>query len=386
MLILTETDVEEGAALTREAAQARRARSGSRVEGNPELSVTISIGIAGGIGPAAPDGRRSSATPTRRCTRPSRSAATRPTSSRSPTRTPASRARRSPTPAGPGRWRSAGRRATRRRDALTSVIAPLPHYRGQPSALIAVDRRRDGPPARAARGRGRPDPGRGAPPRRRQGRGPAGDPRQAGGAHVGRVADRSSSTRASARSSSSRRPRSRTPCRSSSTTTSAIAGHGYPFGLRGNEIPLGARIVAIADAYDAMTHDRPYKRAMSPRRGDRRAAPPRRDAVRPRARRRSSATCTRTGSPTPDPTVLAITHAAQPADRRERKVRAADVSSGTLAADGHGLVELDASGDRRRPAAARATAPDRAPTTAGSPPADRPSARLVDGGARVQRR
>src|SRR4029079_19006533 len=40
------------------------------------------------------------------------------------------------------------------------------------------------------------------------------------------------------------------------------SGHGYPFGLRGPEIPLGARIVAIADAYDAMTHDRPYKRAM----------------------------------------------------------------------------------------------------------------------------
>jgi HD-GYP domain-containing protein (c-di-GMP phosphodiesterase class II) len=42
-----------------------------------------------------------------------------------------------------------------------------------------------------------------------------------------------------------------------------FAGHGYPFGLRGDEIPLGARIVAIADAYDAMTSDRPYKRAMS---------------------------------------------------------------------------------------------------------------------------
>ena len=41
------------------------------------------------------------------------------------------------------------------------------------------------------------------------------------------------------------------------------AGHGYPFGLRANEIPLGARIVAIADAYDAMTNDRPYKRAIS---------------------------------------------------------------------------------------------------------------------------
>jgi HD-GYP domain-containing protein (c-di-GMP phosphodiesterase class II) len=42
-----------------------------------------------------------------------------------------------------------------------------------------------------------------------------------------------------------------------------FSGHGYPYGLRGSDIPLGARIVAIADAYDAMTHDRPYKRAMS---------------------------------------------------------------------------------------------------------------------------
>jgi hypothetical protein len=42
-----------------------------------------------------------------------------------------------------------------------------------------------------------------------------------------------------------------------------FAGHGYPYGLRANEIPLGARIVAVADAYDAMTTDRPYKPAMS---------------------------------------------------------------------------------------------------------------------------
>ena len=73
----------------------------------------------------------------------------------------------------------------------------------------------------------------------------------------------SSSIRGSARSSSSTPRPCATPCRSSCTTTSDYAGHGYPYGLRANEIPLGARIVAIADAYDAMTNDRPYKRAMS---------------------------------------------------------------------------------------------------------------------------
>jgi diguanylate cyclase (GGDEF)-like protein len=40
-------------------------------------------------------------------------------------------------------------------------------------------------------------------------------------------------------------------------------GGGYPHGLRGNEIPLGARIVAVADAYHAMVHERPYKDALS---------------------------------------------------------------------------------------------------------------------------
>lgn len=38
-------------------------------------------------------------------------------------------------------------------------------------------------------------------------------------------------------------------------------GGGYPHGLKGAEIPLGARIVAVADAYHAMIHDRPYSSA-----------------------------------------------------------------------------------------------------------------------------
>jgi HD-GYP domain-containing protein (c-di-GMP phosphodiesterase class II) len=40
-------------------------------------------------------------------------------------------------------------------------------------------------------------------------------------------------------------------------------GGGYPDGLRGEEIPLGARIVLVVDAYHAMTSDRPYRAAMS---------------------------------------------------------------------------------------------------------------------------
>jgi len=40
-------------------------------------------------------------------------------------------------------------------------------------------------------------------------------------------------------------------------------GTGYPAGLKGEQIPLGARIIAIADAYEAMTSDRPYRRAMT---------------------------------------------------------------------------------------------------------------------------
>jgi HD-GYP domain-containing protein (c-di-GMP phosphodiesterase class II) len=40
-------------------------------------------------------------------------------------------------------------------------------------------------------------------------------------------------------------------------------GRGYPDGLFGAQIPIAARIVAVADAYDAMTSDRPYRRALS---------------------------------------------------------------------------------------------------------------------------
>ena len=40
-------------------------------------------------------------------------------------------------------------------------------------------------------------------------------------------------------------------------------GQGYPFGLSSADVPLGARILNVSDAFDAMTSDRPYRRALS---------------------------------------------------------------------------------------------------------------------------
>jgi putative nucleotidyltransferase with HDIG domain len=39
-------------------------------------------------------------------------------------------------------------------------------------------------------------------------------------------------------------------------------GSGYPRGIRGDEIPIGARILSVVDCYDALTSDRPYRRAL----------------------------------------------------------------------------------------------------------------------------
>lgn len=43
----------------------------------------------------------------------------------------------------------------------------------------------------------------------------------------------------------------------------AINGQGYPYGLRDEQIPIEARIVAVADVFDALTSERPYKEAWS---------------------------------------------------------------------------------------------------------------------------
>ena len=63
-------------------------------------------------------------------------------------------------------------------------------------------------------------------------------------------------------------------------------GSGYPDGLAGDEIPLGARIIMFADTVDAMTTDRPYRRAMTPENV-------REEFVRQRARQFDPAICDR---------------------------------------------------------------------------------------------
>jgi len=39
-------------------------------------------------------------------------------------------------------------------------------------------------------------------------------------------------------------------------------GNGYPSGIKGKSIPLGARILCVADAFDAMLSDRPYRKGL----------------------------------------------------------------------------------------------------------------------------
>jgi putative nucleotidyltransferase with HDIG domain len=49
-------------------------------------------------------------------------------------------------------------------------------------------------------------------------------------------------------------------CRIVGQNHERVDGSGYPFNLKGEDIALGARTVAVADTFDAITHDRPYHR------------------------------------------------------------------------------------------------------------------------------
>jgi diguanylate cyclase (GGDEF)-like protein len=260
MLILTETDVEEGAALT-EKLRILVERQRYAVDGGPDISVTISIGIAGGTGAQL------------RMETLVRDADAAMYSAKSLGRNQTyifaepdddARVPRAPiSAAGRARAIEIGQQA---RDAataaLTAVLAPLPHYRGQPSALIAsiavaIGKQLQLPDAEIDRLRVAAllhDVGKIAVPEE--------------------ILEKPSALTSAEWRTVVQHPRiGQVILEQAAALKEAVpiilhhheryAGHGYPYGLRANEIPLGARIVAVADAYDAMIHDRPYKRAIT---------------------------------------------------------------------------------------------------------------------------
>jgi diguanylate cyclase (GGDEF)-like protein len=260
MLILTETGVEEGSVLT-EKLRTMVQRQKFTIDGGLELSVTISIGIAGGVGQQL------------RMEALVRDADAAMYSAKALGRNQVyifaepdddARVPRAPiSAAGRERAMEIGLQA---RDAataaLTAVLSPLPHYRGQPSALIAsivvtIARQLQLPDAEIDRLRVAAllhDVGKVAVPQE--------------------ILDKPSALTSAEWRTVVQHPRiGQVILEQAAALKDAVpiilhhheryAGHGYPYGLRANEIPLGARIVAIADAYDAMVHDRPYKRAMS---------------------------------------------------------------------------------------------------------------------------
>jgi diguanylate cyclase (GGDEF)-like protein len=147
-------------------------------------------------------------------------------------------------------------------DALAQVISPLPHYRGQPSALIATI------VTTLARQLSLPEH-------------EIDKIRIAALLHdVGKVGvpqdilDKPSSLTPAEWRSVVQHPRIGQVILEQATVLrdavpiilhhhERFGGSGYPYGLRAHEIPLGARIVAIADAYDAMIQDRPYKQKIT---------------------------------------------------------------------------------------------------------------------------
>jgi diguanylate cyclase (GGDEF)-like protein len=364
MLILTETNVEEGADLS-EKLRKLVERLHFKVEGNADLSVTISIGIVGGAGQQL------------RMENLVRDADAAMYSAKSLGRNQTyifeepdedARVPRAPiSDIGRERAMEIGRRARdAATDMLTSFISPLPHYRGQPSALIAaivvaMARQLELPDAEVDR------------------------IRVAALLHdVGKVAVPDEILEKPAPLTSAewrtvvQHPRiGQVILEHAAALKDAVpiilhhherfAGHGYPYGLRGNEIPLGARIVAIADAYDAMTHDRPYKRAVT---HDAAVAELRQHAGTQFDPELVTLFCDlyAAHAPQPDETVLAITQASKDAGRRPRRTRVEESATETMAADGEGLVDLGRTklpATRARRGDAPVTPPDRRGTATG---------------------
>ena len=357
MLILTETNVEEGAALA-EKLRTLVERERFAVEGNPGVSVTISIGIVGGIGQQL------------RMETLVRDADAAMYSAKSLGRNQTyifvepdedARVPRAPiSAAGRAHAFEIGRQARETAiDFLTAVIAPLPNYRGQPSALIStivvsMARTLQLPELEVDR------------------------IRVAAILHdIGKVAipteilDKPAALTSAEWRSVVQHPRiGQVIMEQAAALKDAVpiilhhherfAGHGYPFGLRGAEIPLGARIVAVADAYDAMVHDRPYKRGIS---HDEAVAELRRHAGTQFDPELVTLFCDlfASSAPLPDPNVLALTTGPELRDPRFGRVltaiprvtpgaHASATPAETMAPDSEVKVDIGGSAPKRRSA------------------------------------
>ena len=260
MVLLPETGVEDAAVL---ADKLRLIVAGERhlLPDGSEVGVTVSLGVTGGAGDRLgvdalvreADAAMYSA---KALGRDQVYAFEEPNDESTVVRSPIS-------PAGRSQAMELGRRAHgAAADALAQIISPLPHYRGQPSALIATI------VTTLARQLSLPEH-------------EIDKIRIAALLHdVGKVGipqdilEKPSSLSPAEWRSVVQHPRIGQVILEQATMLrdavpiilhhhERFGGAGYPYGLRGHEIPLGARIVAIADAYDAMIQDRPYKRKIS---------------------------------------------------------------------------------------------------------------------------
>ncbi len=338
MLILTETNVEEGAALS-EKLRTLVERARYPIQGNTVMTVTISIGVAGGVGQQL------------RMENLVRDADAAMYSAKSLGRNQTyifeepdddARVPRAPvSEAGRARAMEVGRLARNAATAaLTSVLAPLPHYGGQPSALIAaivvaMARQLQLPESDVERIRVAAllhDVGKVAVP--------------------AEILDKPAALSPAEWRTVVQHPRlGQVILEHAAALRDAVpiilhhheryAGHGYPYGLRAKEIPLGARIVAIADAYDAMISDRPYRRAISHQAA---IAELREHAGTQFYPELVGLFCDlyATRAPKPDPAILAITNPfKEAAERRTRRPLTAATTSQTMAADASGTVDLE---------------------------------------------
>jgi diguanylate cyclase (GGDEF)-like protein len=260
MVLLPETSVEDAAGFA-DKMRLLVAREAWKLPDGSDVSVTISLGVTGGAGDRLSvdalvreaDAAMYSA---KALGRDQVYAFEEPNDDSTVVRSPIS-------PSGRSQAIELGRRAHgAAAEALAQIIAPLPHYRGQPSALIATI------VTSLARQLALPEH-------------EIDKIRIAALLHdVGKVGipqdilEKPSSLTPAEWRSVVQHPRIGQVILEQATMLrdavpiilhhhERFGGAGYPYGLRGHEIPLGARIVAIADAYDAMIQDRPYKRKIS---------------------------------------------------------------------------------------------------------------------------